>query len=250
MAAITAIIKMKYINKKNEAGWTALMYACFHSHENIVHYLIQNSASIKILNKKKQSALMIASHKNNINILQQLYVEEFINSTDEEGFSPLYYAVVYGCKDSVKWLLEHNANPNHVETETGNSLLMIAVMTHQVNIVQLLLKYKANLDVINKNNETATKLAMKLGHYKIAMLMEAHRGENSLQKILENLSLEKYWPLMEENNIDLSKFLSMNEDDIKEIGIKLLGPRKKMGIVIAEMNAQLMQSICYQMEAD
>lgn len=54
---------------------------------------------------------------------------------------------------------------------------MIALKSHQENIVKILLKYGVDLDLINKNGENAVKLATKLGNYNIAILMEAHRGK-------------------------------------------------------------------------
>lgn len=233
----------KCISNKNGEGWTPLMYACFNSCKPVVDYLVTQSANKKTLNKKKQSAFMIAALQDDTSILELVHVKEFINNVDSQGNSPLYYAILYGCNKSVRWLLKQNADVNHIEKDSGDSLLMMAVKNSQQDIVKLLLKYKPNLEIINKNGESAMSVAIKLGFYETAMLIQAHKGGKNLHKVLENLSLEKYWPLMEKNNIDLSKFLKMNEEDLKNIGIKLLGPRRKMSVVISEMNAQLTQSI-------
>lgn len=42
----------------------------------------------------------------------------------------------------------------------------------------------------------------------------------SLAELMENLDLAKYQPLFEEQRVDLETFLSLNEGDLKDLGIK------------------------------
>jgi len=41
-----------------------------------------------------------------------------------------------------------------------------------------------------------------------------------LEKLLKQLSLEKYWPIFDEKNIRYNDFLKLSEKDLKDIGIR------------------------------
>lgn len=43
-----------------------------------------------------------------------------------------------------------------------------------------------------------------------------------MEKLLKQLSLEKYWPIFEKQNIRYEDFLKLSEQDLKNIGIKLV----------------------------
>lgn len=59
----------------------------------------------------------------------------------------------------------------------------------------------------------------------------------SLGEALEALSLTKYLGMFEEQDIDLPVFLSLSDDDLKEIGLTLLGPRRKITTYLARLRA-------------
>ncbi|XP_052258661.1 ankyrin repeat and SAM domain-containing protein 3-like [Dreissena polymorpha] len=61
---------------------------------------------------------------------------------------------------------------------------------------------------------------------------------NDLGALLEGLGLSKYLTTFEEQDVDLQVFLSLNDNDLKEIGIKLFGPRKKMMNAIARWHGK------------
>ncbi|ESO88400.1 hypothetical protein LOTGIDRAFT_125983 [Lottia gigantea] len=60
---------------------------------------------------------------------------------------------------------------------------------------------------------------------------------HDLSTLLENHGLSKYLPIFEEQDVDLTVFLSLTDNDLKEIGIKLFGPRKKMTNAIARWHS-------------
>ncbi|KAL4229131.1 Ankyrin repeat and SAM domain-containing protein 3 [Mactra antiquata] len=59
-----------------------------------------------------------------------------------------------------------------------------------------------------------------------------------LSSLLEQLGLSKYMTTFEEQDVDLQVFLSLTDNDLKEIGIKLFGPRKKMMNGIARWHSK------------
>lgn len=40
-----------------------------------------------------------------------------------------------------------------------------------------------------------------------------------LKSFLENLGLEKYWPIFQSHNVDLEQFFTFTEEDLKNLGI-------------------------------
>ncbi|XP_045208029.2 LOW QUALITY PROTEIN: ankyrin repeat and SAM domain-containing protein 3-like [Mercenaria mercenaria] len=64
-----------------------------------------------------------------------------------------------------------------------------------------------------------------------------------LASLLEQLGLSKYLPTFDEQDVDLQVFLSLTDNDLKEIGIKLFGPRKKMMNAIARWHSKAKISV-------
>uniref|UniRef100_A0A670YAM1 Ankyrin repeat and sterile alpha motif domain containing 6 n=1 Tax=Pseudonaja textilis TaxID=8673 RepID=A0A670YAM1_PSETE len=61
--------------------------------------------------------------------------------------------------------------------------------------------------------------------------------EDELTGILKKLSLEKYQPIFEEQEVDMEAFLTLTDGDLKELGIKTDGSRQQILAVISELNA-------------
>uniref|UniRef100_A0A8B9LCF7 Ankyrin repeat and sterile alpha motif domain containing 3 n=1 Tax=Astyanax mexicanus TaxID=7994 RepID=A0A8B9LCF7_ASTMX len=58
-----------------------------------------------------------------------------------------------------------------------------------------------------------------------------------LAEFLEQIGCSKYVPLLEEQDIDLRIFLTLTENDLKEVGITLFGPKRKMTSAIARWHS-------------
>ncbi|XP_028823770.1 ankyrin repeat and SAM domain-containing protein 6 isoform X2 [Denticeps clupeoides] len=61
--------------------------------------------------------------------------------------------------------------------------------------------------------------------------------EDELSGILKKLSLEKYQPIFEEQEVDMEAFLTLTDGDLKELGIETDGPRQQILAAISELNA-------------
>ncbi|XP_063778875.1 ankyrin repeat and SAM domain-containing protein 6 [Pseudophryne corroboree] len=61
--------------------------------------------------------------------------------------------------------------------------------------------------------------------------------EDELSAILKKLSLEKYQPIFEEQEVDMEAFLTLTDGDLKELGIKTHGSRQQILAAISELNA-------------
>ncbi|XP_014872369.1 ankyrin repeat and SAM domain-containing protein 3 isoform X2 [Poecilia latipinna] len=85
----------------------------------------------------------------------------------------------------------------------------------------------------------------------------SYSGPKDLAEFLEQINFSKYFRLLEEQDIDLRIFLTLTENDLKEIGITLFGPKRKMTSAIARWHSSapppsdaLEQAYADQLEAE
>ncbi|XP_040829340.1 ankyrin repeat and SAM domain-containing protein 3 isoform X1 [Ochotona curzoniae] len=64
-----------------------------------------------------------------------------------------------------------------------------------------------------------------------------HSGQQDLASLLEQIGCLKYLRLFEEQDVDLRIFLTLTESDLKEIGVTLFGPKRKMTSAIARWHS-------------
>ncbi len=72
----------------------------------------------------------------------------------------IIWVVTIGEIDKVKELIKQKVNLNIKENILGNTPLMIAVLSNNLNIVNLLINAKVNLDIKNNHGLTALMLAI------------------------------------------------------------------------------------------
>jgi ankyrin repeat protein len=117
---------------------------------------------LKTSNKQKENLLTLAA---------QVGAHESIPKLLDLGFSVeyqdlnqktlLYYAARNGHVETVKCLLEHGASLESKSAPYGQTALNIAVAHGKKDIVDLLLKQNANINVRNKSGHNALDLAIK-----------------------------------------------------------------------------------------
>ena len=115
-------------NKNN--GWNALHYSCFYGGEQMTDNLI------KLFNPS----------------------EELINGLTNDGYSPLHLACIKGHTNIVRSLLflkEINVNLNHKKDGTP---LHIACKRNDMQIVSILVSFKASLYVKNSKDQLPIEL--------------------------------------------------------------------------------------------
>ncbi|XP_025087615.1 protein bicaudal C homolog 1-like isoform X1 [Pomacea canaliculata] len=63
-------------------------------------------------------------------------------------------------------------------------------------------------------------------------------GKTDLVEVFSDLGLGKYTDLFQQQEIDLATFLTLTDQDLRELGISTFGARRKMLLAIADMNKQ------------
>jgi len=104
----------------------------------------------------KQRKLFIAAKTGNFNLIQSSgfnYYEGDVNTKDEQGNSPLFYAAKNGSKEVCDFLVRHKAYVNE-PCSNGNTPLHMAFSSGQIMVVILLISYGGNLNILNQHGQT------------------------------------------------------------------------------------------------
>lgn len=117
------------VNAHDQSGHTPLMEACSHGEENAVTFLIEHGADVDPQDNYEETALHHAVYSDceSLKILSCLILKGLdVNACESDGRSPLMIASVRGKVNSVAFLLEHGANVN-LQNKNGETALYYAV---------------------------------------------------------------------------------------------------------------------------
>lgn len=125
------------INEINSYGFTPLIIACYSGNIDMVHFLIENKATINYVSPEG-SALMAATVKGNSNLVHFL-LKNGANTdlTNDIGVTALIYAVQFKNVSIVKLLLQNNANKLLMDND-GKTAFEYAVYGKNEEIINLL----------------------------------------------------------------------------------------------------------------
>ena len=146
-------------------GCTALHFAAGSSDNSgeILRCLIENGADVNGVNKVKHTPLTIAAIRDHINALTLLIKHGAdVDLQDSDGYKALHFAV-YGSDISseiLSCLIGVGADVN-ARTNNGVTPLMIAAEEGHINAVTSLVKCGANVDLQDKDGQTALHHAMQ-----------------------------------------------------------------------------------------
>ncbi|XP_029657190.1 uncharacterized protein LOC115231265 [Octopus sinensis] len=142
-------------NEQDFKGNTALHMAVFCGRADLMELLLQNGSKVNIQNSDGNTPLHIACQCDCDNrvlvMLKLLTAGANIQMVNKVSATPLDVAAMYNKKDAVSTLLDHDK-----EALKGNSLALVeASIRGYAPIVEMLLKYGINPNVVNKLKETA-----------------------------------------------------------------------------------------------
>jgi ankyrin repeat protein len=95
------------------------------------------------------------------------------------GWTPLQVAVFHKLPERVAFLLEKGSDPNRFLPQSGNerTVLNMAVSGGDPQIVELLVKHKADVNARDHNGNTPLLRAMREGNQRIVELLLAHKAD-------------------------------------------------------------------------
>ena len=193
------------------------------------------------------TVLMLLNHANSV-ILDQV---------DDGGQSSLFHAAASGHASTCGLLLEYGADTEIVEHVNGLTPLLWAANEGHERVVEVLLGFGANRNYAHSiTGDTAISLATRRNHQGVLeRLTASHQSllpttmmhyeteishqtyeaavptsytPSDLHSLLVSLNLQKYSENFSKNGVDIHQFSRLNDTKLKELGVKLIGPRKKM----------------------
>ena len=138
-----------YLEQKNKKGFNALHYTVMNGNIKILNLLLENNINYESTNNRGLNVLHIAAQNNKLNMMI-LFKEKYkfdIESTDDEGSTPLHWACYTNSFNCVEYLLSFNINVNIQDKEGLTPLHLCIIGKNNYNIIKLLLQYKANPDI-------------------------------------------------------------------------------------------------------
>eukprot|EP00048_Salpingoeca_helianthica_P021754 m.14267 g.14267 ORF g.14267 m.14267 type:complete len:413 (-) comp6369_c0_seq1:34-1272(-) len=104
-----------------------------------------------------------------------------VDEMDEDGYVPLYHAVMTGSAACVKHLLEAGANPNFADHTLGVPVLHTASMLNHDAIVALLIEHGADVNSLDNEHSTALHWAAGAGATQCAETLMRHNANLSIR---------------------------------------------------------------------
>lgn len=217
-----------------DEGSTALMIASYYGYADLVNALIQNNADINIKNKRNYTALLYAAdiwarqgigiYDSNFNVVELLVMAKAdVNAVNNYGWSPLFFAADNSNSDVVAFLVDNGADINAVSSEGVTPLLIandvdsVKILCKTTNInkpndsgitpligfsmrdisveaINILLENGANVNIVDKDGETALSYAIENGNFEAALILLNNNANpnlaNKKAKDLANIARE------------------------------------------------------------
>lgn len=194
-----ADIEAKTIESKTKCGYTALLEAAHLNHLDIVKYLVKKGANINANSIYGNTALHVAINKNNLEIVKFLVengidietkncfmetalemaindkktvVVEFLEDVklgqkkfkEEKNMSEqeLFKVIRINDIETVKELIEGGVNVNARDID-NNPALIKAMSCNNLEMIELLVQNKANIEIVDDYGMTLLHIACKYG---------------------------------------------------------------------------------------
>jgi len=193
------------IDFKDKHGYTALMWASYLGHTEIVKELIRHHANVNLKSDIEESAILLACEKGHVHTARMLLENGAnVNDTNYHDDTLLMIACLKGNLELTKLLLKNKADVN-VQNKSNDSALIYAVERDQEECVNLLLKYNADVTLKNDYNDSIFVLAYRKNNVRILDLLLTDY-EN---KYNNSSSVEDYITVDDRNLISNGKTLLM-----------------------------------------
>ncbi len=156
------------VNKANAfTKDTALLRSLYNGYTEIAQRLVFSGADINAVNNYHHSPLYVALEKQNVPL-----IDLFLTSGVKEGLNAQYLFRASAMKNEtgVLAMLKGGISPN-VSNEKGNTPLIISSSLGDALSVQDLLAYRADVNMANKDGNTALIYAARYNHPEIIKLL-------------------------------------------------------------------------------
>lgn len=158
---------------------------------NALRAMIDYFKDVEIKDEEGNTPLIFAVMSENLaSTISLLGMGANPNAQNKYGVSPLHVAAQISATDYVSALINRGADVN-IKDENGETPLMIAAQKDNINIVEILVKQGADINAKMKNGNTALHFAAKNGSENAAYLLLTYGAETDPE------NYKGYTPLME-----------------------------------------------------
>ena len=161
-------------NVKDTDGNSPLHLAAIEGKSDVIRLLGKAGADFNTQNKKGQTPIFLLKKPSPEAL--QIFIDEGsdLDIQDDDDYSPLIKAITMGWStDAITALLANGADPN-LQLKSGDTALHLAAKKHLV-FVELLLKYKADPDIVNAKGLKPEEVTRASG---INTFIKKHRAYN------------------------------------------------------------------------
>ena len=169
---LNAGLDVNLLDKRDEELSTVLMVAAMAGKTETTKLLLEHGAKIDAKTKKGRTALTWASWRGMTDTVKALLAAGAnVNTRDQWGSSPLGFAVSRGRTETVAVLLNAGAKTNFHHTESGQTVLIDAVVRGNIDVVRLLLENGADVNEQDLGGRKPVDFARKLNRVEIEVML-------------------------------------------------------------------------------
>jgi len=208
------------INFKDKFGNSAIQIAIFKKNQNVLKILFSNSnLLLNIPNFRGETPIFTIINICNYSVIEKIIIIDNlikrgadINFEDNEGNTPLIYAIQNGSLPIIELLVENGANVNYVIKSKNKSVLTYAIELGELDIVKHLVKCGADVNFKNKNGVSILGEAINNLKWEIFKFLVNNNVNNCMSgDFYEKEIIEK---VISNNRLDILKFLVTNNLNI------------------------------------
>lgn len=190
---------------KAESEDIPLIIACNKGYIEMVEFLIYKGADVNTINAIDMSPLNIAI-MHGFNTIAKILINAGadISLHDGTGYAPLHCASKYGNTEIVRELLERGANIDQ-KTNYGYTALHIATIHNNPDGADILLNSNANIDerMNDIHRQTSLHRAINDGHYNIINVLLKYKANVNIADSRGNTALHRAYMKKQPEIIDL-----------------------------------------------
>lgn len=179
---------------KNSVTEKPLILACEKGYKEIAESILNINPGLNIKNEDYDPLIIIASANGYKEIVELLLkAGAKIDERDSEGFTPVMCAAYNGHIETFELLLKSGADIKLINQANENALIL-SISKGCFKIVELLIKACSDLDYINSRNkrgETSLMIAARRGHRDIVDLLIKSGAQVNLQDKIGDTALMK-----------------------------------------------------------
>jgi ankyrin repeat protein len=205
------------VNIRDNSNNYLIEYAIIFNKKSIVQLLLDRGSRIDMRDSDGKCIVFIPIKYNYMDILDLLLDYNvsnigisLIEIADKAGHIPLHYAILFRNKHAIELLLKYKSNVN-AQDKMGNNSLHLSIQSKEIKIVNMILNSKPNINMITKTGETALHIACTYENYLMIHTLLENGANPNIVEYEHELTPLMY--AISFNRIDIVKLLLQYEAD-------------------------------------